>query len=334
MSGGLAIGLELMGKAYDQHLQDKRENRSMANQRALMGVQLQNQKSLNIQGKELALQQWKDTNYSAQVEEMKKAGVNPGLLYGMSGGGGTTANAGSGGSAQGGNAPAPQQPKNMDIAGLMQLELLKAQKENIEASTDKTKAETINQPLQGENVKADTEVKIQNVNNAKAQEELTRIQTENASLEAQLKSGTLNSNIELVKKQNQEMDKKIENMGYLNQVDKATVQAKINLAKLENTQKAMQNGLLEAQRQNTIQLTKASKEQIDQKWTEIKQNWDKLSIEQRKNKIEQFKAEFKAMYPTMGEGIGRLFNDLTETLNQGAESGFNKKVDSTNENQW
>ena len=33
---------------------------------------------------------WKDTNYSAQMEELKKAGLNPGLLYGMSGGGATT----------------------------------------------------------------------------------------------------------------------------------------------------------------------------------------------------------------------------------------------------
>ena len=36
------------------------------------------------------LQMWQDTNYSAQIDQMKKAGVNPALLYGQSGGGGTT----------------------------------------------------------------------------------------------------------------------------------------------------------------------------------------------------------------------------------------------------
>lgn len=114
--------------------------------------QLKGQKELNEQAAGLALQQWKDTNYGAQVREMKKAGVSTGLLYGGGGAGGATAQTGSGGSA------AAQAPSNYDIGGMAlqgaqtaaNLELTKAQtkKTNVEAAkiagadTDNTTADT------------------------------------------------------------------------------------------------------------------------------------------------------------------------------------------------
>lgn len=88
--------------------QKRREQRAMDNQKELMGIQFRRQQELNQQGKDLALQQWKDTNYQAQMGEIRKAGLNPALLYGQGGAGGATAQSGSGGSAASGNAPAPQ----------------------------------------------------------------------------------------------------------------------------------------------------------------------------------------------------------------------------------
>ena len=64
---------------------------------------------------------------------MKDAGLNPALMYGMSGGGGATT-----GSQGGGSAPGGSQPRQMD------LQLIKAQKENVEADTEKKSAETDN----------------------------------------------------------------------------------------------------------------------------------------------------------------------------------------------
>ena len=119
--------------------QKGREKRAMKNQQKLMGVQFQNQKDLNLQGHDLQFDMWKKTNYPAQMEMLKEAGLNPALMYGMSGGGGTTAGSQGGGSAQGGNAPAPQP---MEIGNMLQASLLKAQKENIEADTENKKAQT------------------------------------------------------------------------------------------------------------------------------------------------------------------------------------------------
>lgn len=111
------------------------------------------QKELNKQAKDLALQQWKDTNYKAQVDEMKKAGLSTGLMYEGGGAGGQTST-GSGGGAP---SQAPADYKiGMGIEGaqsLMQMRLMEAQ-------INKTNAEAEN--LRGasrENIVADTGVK-------------------------------------------------------------------------------------------------------------------------------------------------------------------------------
>ena len=50
---------------------------------------------------------WKDTNYAAQVEEMKKAGLSVGLMYGKGGAGGATTGAGAAGVSESWTATDP-----------------------------------------------------------------------------------------------------------------------------------------------------------------------------------------------------------------------------------
>jgi hypothetical protein len=115
---------------------DRRENRQKANNKELMGVQFENQKKLNEQGQSLQQKTWNDTNYPAQMEMMKKAGLNPALMYGMGGGGGTTTGSQGGGSATGGAVS----QSNMDISGAMTastIELQKSQAEKNRVETEK-----------------------------------------------------------------------------------------------------------------------------------------------------------------------------------------------------
>lgn len=116
----------------------RREKRNDARQRALMDHQQKGQMALNEHGQKLGIDTWKKTGVVGQMEQMQKAGVNPGLMYGQGGAGGATTNSGSGGSQAGGQA---MEQRHMDVnvsQGLQvgaNLALLKAQKENIEADT-------------------------------------------------------------------------------------------------------------------------------------------------------------------------------------------------------
>lgn len=104
--------------------------------------QIQFNKWNNANNVESQVDLWNKTGYEAQVEQMKKAGINPGLLYGKGGGGGQTAAA----NTPGVNTPATN--PNMDIVGGagmgIQLGLMDAQRKNIEAQTAKLEAETPN----------------------------------------------------------------------------------------------------------------------------------------------------------------------------------------------
>ena len=128
-----SVGGSLLGMIGQNSRAKKQHNR----QKELMGIQMGNQKSLNKQGHQLQMDMWNKTNYGAQKDHMLEAGLNPALMYGMSGGGGTTTGSQGGGSAQGGNAHAP-----MDIGNAIQLGLMKAQTDNIIADTTNKKAQT------------------------------------------------------------------------------------------------------------------------------------------------------------------------------------------------
>ena len=57
------------------------------------------------------MEMWENTNYPAQVEQIKKAGLNPAMLYGQSGGGATVT--GSGGASVGGGSASDESSRRM-----------------------------------------------------------------------------------------------------------------------------------------------------------------------------------------------------------------------------
>lgn len=134
--GLITGGASLVGDTIGMIGQNAREKRAMQNQQKLMGIQTENQMKLNKQGFELQKAMWNETNYEAQMQKMREAGLNSSLMYGMKGGGGVTTGSQGGGSATGGSAPSPQ-PMDIGnkIQAVAQLALLNAQKKNIEADT-------------------------------------------------------------------------------------------------------------------------------------------------------------------------------------------------------
>jgi len=211
LQGAIGAGMGLL-------LQKSNDRRQIRQQQKLQDMEITGQKQMADYNQKKQMEMWENTGYGAQKEQMKKAGLNPGLMYGMGGGGGQTVDIApgqvTGGHASGNSGEA------MGM-GMMaaQMGLLKAQKENIEADTaNKTadvpvkgateknlKADTENKYLQGEILQIAGSVSRQTINeqmkhweNLIKQEEANIKQTQLAN---NLSEKQLNDKVEMLKKQ-------------------------------------------------------------------------------------------------------------------------------------
>lgn len=261
--------------------QRKRATRQHRRQKELMGIQFDNQKALNEQGAALQLQQWKDTNYPAQMEMIKEAGLNPAMLYGMGGSGGATTGSQGGGNAASGSAAAP-----MDIGSVIsaskaaaEIALLTAQKEKTESETNVIDGTNERGRLELGNLSADIENKDQQRDVMKAEERYTNISS--AILEGQ--------SPHLIKRAEYEAENLIQEI----------LQAKIETEISERTKESRIATVI----QNQINLETQNAVMISQK---------NLNEEQRKKVAEETSVIFKDFL------LRKDLRDLTErrTLNE------------------
>lgn len=140
----VGAGMGLLTGGYERN-QAEKQNQTYINQ------QKEASKELTENNRQAQMKMWRDTNYSAQMKEMTKAGLNAGLIYGMGGAGGTTANVNAAAAPSGGAGSGRNDVQGgMGIA--LQTALTQAQTQLMEAQKEKVGAET-------ENVKTDTEGK-------------------------------------------------------------------------------------------------------------------------------------------------------------------------------
>lgn len=165
MLGG-PIGGAIMGAFSDQ--------RQDAMNRINTRRQVEASKELTDYNTRKQLQMWEATGYGPQMEQMRKAGVNPALLYGKGGAGGQTA-AISPGSAGMGAAPSAGGEGLGMVNAVMEMALLSAKKDLLKADAENKNADTTNKPIQGANIAADTKLKEQQTQVAKVTEELNKI---------------------------------------------------------------------------------------------------------------------------------------------------------------
>ena len=132
----------LLGAGMGMLMAGWQDRRQLRQQQKLQDMQIAGQKEMSDYNYGKQLQMWHDTNYSAQVSEMNKAGINPALLYGSGGGGGTTIGSGSGGNVSAGDAPKGGGEIQQGMAMMLNNQMTQANIELIKSQTEKNKADT------------------------------------------------------------------------------------------------------------------------------------------------------------------------------------------------
>lgn len=282
-----AVGA-LMGLALEKH-NDKRQ---IKQQQKLTDMQVSANRNLTQFNFDKQLEMWNKTNYGAQMQHLKEAGLNPGLLYGMGGAGGATTGGGSG-SVSGASAPTG----GGEVMGMMmqksQLQLMEAQKENIQAQTDKTKVETT-KTAGVDTELAQTQIKdlLQGIENKKAQEMLTEVQTDLANVDKMFKTQGFDASLAKLK---YETNIALQTLNILRNdaiISEETWSTKIDMVQseaagilLRNSLTKSQTELTEQQIQGIIQSIKTQVRQLQQGDRALSQKDKDIIIDQERNKL-------------------------------------------------
>lgn len=301
IGAAVAAGLAIYNgiRQNKQNRDNRHHDRTMMRENAQLN--LENAKATTDHNAKKQLELWDKTNYSAQMEQMRKAGLNPGLMYGMGGGGGQIMNVSSGNASTGHSSSQGKISDINDIMVLQNLKLGKAQEELTKAQTEKTEAEA--EKIEG----VDTEE-----SKVRAQEGLTRIsQIVQDVLEKQMSQDDRMSVI------NSEAQKAIEEIQLKKnerQISDATVQDEIKKVKEEAIGAALTNELLKEDAKLTKEQQKEIKARINKMAEDIAQGWQRLSIEEKRAKIQKFAEEMKASYPSIFNSTGRVVDQGIRVL--------------------
>lgn len=304
ISGGLGI---INNQIQGQQNYNRTRNLmgiQLQNQQTLNAQQLRNQMLLNEQGMQQQLEMWKRTNYPAQVQMLKSAGLNPALLYGKGGMGGATSGSQTGGSAQGGSAGmgmAPP-PNYMDIASLSkigaEIALLKAQEKKTLTEAGLGEAETELRKAEMYNVHEATKLLTQQITTESMKQETIKLQNEISSVEKESKELSLKLDKATFEAKVQTIEQNLENVKQTNlKIIEETRSAQIdndNKQKLINQQITLNNwAMVEAQVR--IQAAKKGievsdnqifkmRQEVLQGWANVQTNQDALTTSEKNTK--------------------------------------------------
>lgn len=296
IAGGLGIATNMF-----QNNQDRKNN--LGTMREQMEYQSREARAMAIFNKEQQLDLWKKTNYKAQMDEMREAGLNPGLLYGMGGGGGATASLASSSmtAPSGGN----QKSTPIDIASIMgmkqQLELQRAQTENVKAQTEKTKVEA--EKIGG----VDTEA-------TKASAKEAEARTENLLQDVLEKRVSQQDRMNYIASEARKAIAEVRQQEAQATITEETAQAQIETIKTNAIGATLGNVLLRKDAKLKDEQMREIDVKIQKMAADVQQGWQQLKVEQQRAKIQQFAEEIKANYPSIVQSAGKMLDDGVKQL--------------------
>lgn len=298
---------------YASQQQKQANKRSLQMQGTLNAQQLQNQKELNKYNQQLAMQTWEDTNYSAQVREMEKAGLNVGMMYGQGGAGGGTLGQ-QGGSAQGGQAPdQTAMARSAMQSGLQNNMMTQAQIDLMKAQTEKTKVET------AKTAGVDTE-------GAQLQNTGTAIDNRIKEVKAQVQEATTEQQKEVLWSEAQKAYGQARSADAQGQVDMSVANERIEQARLQTVIMGVEIKAKEAGIELTEEQTKETSEKINKIVAEVERMKDMTAIQKEQLLQQRMQVEFNTSTPAQ---IKQWTSIGTEILN--ATKGGGSKTTTINQ---
>lgn len=303
---GLQTAGQAIGAGMGLLLGNINDKRQIKQQQKLQDMQIAGQKQMAEYNYGKQMQMWKATNYDAQKTEMEKAGLNPGLMYGMSGGGGTTTGSPSG-NVSGGTAPTgggeASAMAGMGLQSAMNVRLMKAQAENIEADTANKKAEAA---YKGG---PQTDLTAQQADNARWTQELQKVDLTMKHIENFEKQASQQDRLSYITTQAKTAVEQLTEAKQNAKMSQEAYDSKLNQIKQESIGAVIKNTLTQSQ----INATEA---QIKKLSADIAQGWKGLEIGNARYELEKWAQEIKANFPGFGQVTGRLLNDIMEAMHQ------------------
>lgn len=242
----IATAIGNIGSGKRQHKRSKE----------LMDISQKNRKELNNQQYDNSKKFWEETNYDAQVQQMEKAGLNVGMIYGGGPGQGgqtTGMSAGSAASAQGGTGIPIQGGQGMDIASkIANIEVMKASANKMTAEAEnlrgvdreKTLAGTELAKMQTENQKI-----INNVQGQTIEQQIDGIKANADRAQSEARSALVGANVDETTQESKK--EQIRNMAIASALEAAVKQTGINVGKaqIENWAEQIKIGKFNANRE-------------------------------------------------------------------------------------
>lgn len=290
--GLLDTGLGLISGAV---LGNRAAKRQYAHEKEMMGLQHQYNEQSADAAQERAKDMWDYTNYEAQVEHMRNAGLSVGLMYGNGGGMGASS---SGAQGQGVTNPGSQaeavraqnQAMGIQLANIeSQTELNKAQAKKAKSEADKTSGvdtqigeatvgklieETKNEKLKQGLIRANT--RVENAN-----EDLIRASTDMKFMEMDEIKATIQKTV----RESERILREIEGAELDNKLKKETMEAHVQQEIGTAAQILANITKSQAETKAINQAINESVERINQKWSELDLNW--IKTEQGQTALEQ-----------------------------------------------
>lgn len=283
------------------------DRRQMKQQTKLQNLQIAGDKELTDYNFNKELQMWKDTGYGPQMQQLKEAGLNPALIYGTGGSGGMTTDI-KPGQVNGADAPkGGGEVMGMAIAS-MQMQLMNAQRKNIEADTQNKEAQTGAIPTQIEKTKSETQLNIANTGNTQADTELKQIQSSILSIEEHVKGQTQNAQIATIMTGLLTATKQLEGLQSQNKITAAQAKNIDQRIRLELANTAMNTWL---QSQEGKLANQQEKESVNRVIMQVQNNmreWDKMAQTNTQIQQAQQKLDYETEVPnSLKEILDRIF---------------------------